>query len=71
MKGKRVFAQRETETIRQKLREVRRADRDHQRRLRKDLRAMGFYITDFSRSSRGFTAADFDSLVERGTITII
>ena len=71
MKGKSAFTQREAETIRQKLREVHRGDRDLQRRLREKLRAMGFYISDFSRSSHGFTASDFDSLVQCGTITIV
>jgi hypothetical protein len=63
MRGKSAFTQREAETIRQKLREVRRGDRDLQRQLREKLRAMGFYVSDFSRSSHGFTAADLFRIV--------
>jgi hypothetical protein len=63
MKGESAFTQREAETIRQKLRGVRRGDRDLQRRLGEKLRAMGFYISDFSRPSHGFTAADLFRIV--------
>jgi hypothetical protein len=32
------------------------------------MRRLGFYITDFSHDSDGFTVADLDELVLRGTI---
>lgn len=71
MKGKCTFTEREAELIRQTLGRVRRSDRTTQKRLRDELRSMRFYISDFTRSARGFTVADFNALVQRGTITIL
>ncbi|MBK8211488.1 MAG: hypothetical protein IPK78_17600 [Rhodospirillales bacterium] len=71
MKGKATFTKCDAEIIRQKLGHVRRADRDLQKKLRGTLRDMGFYISDFTSSSRGFTGDDFDELVQRGSITIV
>ncbi len=72
MKGKNVFSGAEAERIRELLGEVRRADADEQKGLRNRLRKeVGFYITDFTSSSAGFTAADFDSLVKQGLIMIV
>ncbi|CAN7780761.1 hypothetical protein LJR296_007985 [Cupriavidus necator] len=49
--------------------ELRCAGGPDQKKLRDRLRIdVGFYISDFSRSNAGFTAADFDG---RGTIKII
>ncbi|CAN7760847.1 hypothetical protein LJR296_006956 [Cupriavidus necator] len=71
MKGKRIFSPAEAERVRELLRRVRGADRDEQRTLRDRLRnGVGFYNSDFTRSNAGFTVADFDGLVERGTIKI-
>lgn len=72
MKGKSTFSQAEAEFARELLRQVRKADCDEQKKLRDRLRIdVGFYISDFTRSYAGFTVADFDGLVERGTIKII
>ncbi len=71
MRGKTTFTHREAGVIRKKLGEVRRADRDVQKKLRNELRKMGFYIRDFTSSNSGFTAADFDALVQRGTLSIV
>ncbi|RWA45668.1 hypothetical protein AU476_01135 [Cupriavidus sp. UYMSc13B] len=72
MRGKSTFSQAEAERVRELLRRVRRADRDEQKQIRDRLRIdVGFYISDFTRSNAGFTAADFDSLVECGTIKIV
>ncbi|GAB7543770.1 hypothetical protein [Cupriavidus sp. 8B] len=72
MKGKSIFSPAEAERIRELLRKLPRAARDDQKRLRDFLRNdTGFYISDFTRSNAGFTEADFDSLLERGTIKIV
>jgi hypothetical protein len=71
MKGKTTFTQREAAVIRQKLGQIRRADRDLQKKLRHELRAMGFYITDFDRSFSGFSETDFNTLVQGGRISIV
>lgn len=72
MKGKSIFSPAEAERVHELLRKVRGADRDEQKKLRDRLRMdVGFYISDFTRSNAGFTEADFDGLVERGTIKIV
>ncbi len=71
VKGKDSFTAGEAKAIRDLLRQVRRLDRNEQKRLRRILRRRHcFYITDFDRSSAGFTAADFDNPITRGAITI-
>ena len=69
--GRRQFTLEEAEQIRNLLREKTRADRDQQKRIRGKLRKIGFYITDFDNSSEAFTEADFNELVEIGTISIM
>jgi hypothetical protein len=71
MKGKTIFSKSEAARARDLLRRIRAADRDKQKSLRDCLRKeVCFYITDFTKSSAGFTVADFDRLVEQGTITV-
>lgn len=67
---RREFTREEADQIRGLLREVRRADRSRQKSLRAKLRRIGFYISDYSRDQAGFSASDFDGLVQRGTVTI-
>ena len=73
MKGRDIFTQAEAERIRALLRQVREAvSAAEQKKLRDRLRInIGFYISDFARSNAGFTAADFDGLVDHGTIKVI
>jgi hypothetical protein len=68
--GRLHFKSAEIAEIRGLLRELRRADRDRQKAIRAKLRRIGFYITDVSHDSEGFTASDFDALIRRGTITV-
>lgn len=71
MKGHRKFLSQEAISIRRILAELRFADRNTQKRLREMLRKnYKFYISDFDRSRKGFTAADFDCLIESGEIEI-
>ncbi len=71
MKGRNRFTAGEADAIRDLLRRLRRADREEQKRLRNRLRQrLCFYISDFDQSRTGFTEADFDSLIERGAITV-
>lgn len=72
MKGNSTFSRAEAERAREILRQIRKADRDEQKMLRDRLRVdVGFYISDFTKSNAGFTVADFDGLLERGTIKIM
>ena len=71
MQGRSTFSRQEAAEIKQLLREKATADRSRQKSLRGKLRSKhGFYISDFSSDAAGFTAFDFDHLVQAGTITI-
>jgi hypothetical protein len=63
------FTKAEAAVLRRLIAEKVVADRSGQKRLRDQMRAMGFYITDYT-SQRGFTVSDFDDLVSRGAIVI-
>lgn len=67
---RRGFTRAEIEQLRALLREKQTADRDRQKALRDRMRRMGFYISDFSSDPGGFTAADLDILIARGSIQI-
>src|SRR5206468_1766273 len=69
--GRTAFTHAELESIKELLREVRRADRSRQKTLRNKLRSQyDFYIRDFATDQQGFTASDVDDLVRRGVITV-
>ncbi|MGF6811730.1 hypothetical protein OKW30_006922 [Paraburkholderia sp. Clong3] len=72
MKGKGTFSPAEADGVRELLRKVRAADRASQKMLRDRLRnELCFYISDFTKSNRGFGPDDFDEMVKRGTIRIV
>ena len=68
--GEKVFSVAEAEKIRHLLQRKVQATRSEQKVIRASIRRLGFYISDFTSSTEGFTASDFDDLVERGEITI-
>lgn len=71
MKGRDRFTTLEAEQIRQLLDGVRRAEPGAaQKQLRDQLRALGFYISDWGGGPAGFTRSDFDELVGHGTVTV-
>ena len=70
VKGSDCFTETNAARIRALLGELRLAERDRQKRLRDDIRGIGFYISDWERDATGFTVADFDELVERGLVRI-
>lgn len=71
MKGRATFTKAEISRIRHLLLRVRRAERYQQKKLRAELRRIGFYIEDWSTGGpSGFTAADFDELVRTGLLTV-
>jgi hypothetical protein len=69
MKGTNRFTAAEADRIRRLLRQRATAERAQQKRLRDELRAIGFYISDWS--GPGFTPSDFDELIRTGGIMII
>lgn len=71
MKGRSRFSAVEAIRIRHRLTELRAAPGHRQKTIRAGLRKLGFYITDWDASRRGFTAADFDRLIATGLITVV
>lgn len=70
MQGRNCFTESEINHIRALLREKSSASRSAQKGIRNQIRDIGFYITDFDTSSKGFTVAAFDGLIRRGQIKI-
>jgi hypothetical protein len=70
MQGKNVFSSLEANIIRDLLREKSTVSRSKQKRIRFELRKIGFYITDFDQSQSGFSLMDFENLVRYKQITI-
>jgi len=71
MQGKNRFTSIEAQKIKGLLRAKNRADRSEQKMIRRKLREIGFYITDFDNSQAGFTENDFENLIKTGLIKII
>jgi hypothetical protein len=69
-KGRSNFTAGEARQIRDLLGQVRTVESPQQKGLRGQLRDLGFYITDWDQTAAGFTAEDFNGLVEGGLITI-
>ena len=70
MKGKDVFNSADAELIIKLLDEKSKASKKEQVKKRSEIRKLGFYITDFDNSHRGFAADDFKLLIENGSIKI-
>ena len=70
MKGVSSFSTDQASRIRALLNEKIRASSEDQKRIRDEIRAIGFYISDFRSSSKGFGPEDFDALVRSGQIAI-
>lgn len=70
MGGRRKFSSEEADEIRGLLAAKSMADADVQKQYRGRLRKLGFYISDFSSGTGGFTAADFDELVNSGAVSL-
>ena len=62
MKGRKVFTTAEARQIRALIQQKLVADSVTQKRIRSQIRALGFFITDFSTKKR-YTVADFDLYV--------
>ena len=70
MKGRESFTADEANELRSILVRLRIAERNEQKKLRARVRTIGFRISDWDNSGAGFTASDFDDLVQRGLVTI-
>ena len=69
MKGRNRFTSAEATQIRKLLRD--KIASGNEKRFRDQLRAMGFYISDYLYVPTGFAVEDFDRCVEQGLITIL
>jgi hypothetical protein len=70
VKGSDCFSRASAARIRGLLGELRVAERARQKRLRDEIRGIGFYISDWERDATGFTVSDFDELVDQGRVRI-
>ena len=64
------FTSEEIKELQNLIRQLRRVDADRQKQIRRKLRRIGFHIEDVSQAGDGFTIADFQELIKRGTITV-
>lgn len=71
MKGKTSFTKVEAATILNLIKEKMIAHSTQQRKLRKEIRNIGFYFTDFYASGTKYDTTSFENLIKEGTITII
>jgi hypothetical protein len=62
MKGKKIFTVVEAEKIKKVIEQKLVSDKDTQKSIRDEIRALGFYITDFSNKKK-YTVADFEMYV--------
>jgi len=70
MTGKKAFSHHEAARIRHLLAEKQQSDSARKKAIRALLRGIGFYITDFDKSYRGFFLQHFESLVSSRMISI-
>lgn len=72
IKGKRIFSNKSADEIKSKLMECRLIGRYENMNIRSDLRDnYNFFISDFNRQRKNFTAKDFDQCVRKGEILIV
>jgi hypothetical protein len=71
VKGRGSFTRGEVSRLRGLIREKQTADRARQKTLRNSMRGLGFYISDWTDRTDGFTVSDFDALLERGLIAVV
>jgi hypothetical protein len=71
MKGRNTFTEMEIKEIRRLLVLKNRSSREKQVEYRNSLRKLGFYITDFDQSQRGFTTNNLENLLKEGKIKIL
>jgi hypothetical protein len=62
MKGKQIFTMSEANQIKKLIRQKLISDKLTQTKVRNKIRALGFYITDFS-NKKGYTVEDFEKAV--------
>jgi len=70
MKGRNAFTEKELGEIRDLLNLKIRSDKPNQKQCRDRLRRMGFYITDYDQSRKGFCSTDLDELIRTKKITV-
>lgn len=71
LKGKAVFTKKEAEQIKSLIARKCDAPSDKQKKLRDQIRELGFYYSDFSNSKHGYDVQDFNSIAKAGLIKIL
>ena len=71
MKGKSKFKEIERNMITELLYLKMNSEKNEQKIIRNKIRKMGFYISDFDHSHRGFSDIDFKMLIDNNKIEII
>jgi len=70
-KGITQFTKNQANSIRMLIKKKLVAGRNEQKRIRDQIRDIGFYYSRFSKSKHGYTVDDFNTLIAEGKITII
>lgn len=68
MKGKKQFLKSEIEQIRILIGEKCLSNSATQKKIRQQIRNLGFYYSDYSKKRNGYTVDFFNSLIEAGVI---
>jgi len=63
MKGKSTFTQIEAMAIKKLIEQKQGADKESQKRIRDEIRKLGFYITDFT-TKKKYTVEDFEKYTQ-------
>ena len=71
MKGKDKFSAAEVEAIKKLIAQKLMADTTQQKRIRDNIRKIGFYYSDYSAKKDGYTVEDFEALIRSGKIKVI
>ncbi len=71
MRGRNTFTPIEAQKIKELLLKKCKSNGTEQKKIRAELRNIGFYISDYKKSSIGFTLSDFNDQVEKGQIIIM
>src|SRR3954468_13247521 len=70
MEKRNSFTQKEVNSLRALIKELRLAHRSKQKGIRQKMRNMGFYISEYESKNQGFNLGDFQNLLLTGKIKI-
>ncbi len=73
MKSRTEFSQEQITTIKTLISNLKNSNREEQKKIRRKIRELGFYISDFKSTSNNenYTVAEFNNLIKNGIIKVI